>query len=549
MTCDLPPLHPVSFDLRLDLESEVLLTATPTAAGPQTSLPVIPGGVLLGLFARAYNRLEEKGHSWSVFHDGGVRFGTARPLVKGRLLVPAPRSWGARKTCQSPLSSHAVSGSVDPVRPCDKREDKTSNLSKRRLDDLFVSGDGLVYRPDMQFRRRTAIDRASGRVKPAALFAYRALQADQSFGCRITCTEDLRAVVEEEIHTLCQEPQRIGRSRMVEYGRVRLSVLPTPPADETHGLKAGSSRVSILLVTDLALPRAAVPRADLFGLPHDWRLSEGASFFEWDTLVVFNSHRRAYDPTRPILRAGSVLTYEPRNPSVPALDEADIRRVTQTLDRGVGLGVERGLGVCLAEPALLAGGTALTPPSDLSEPTTVATPANDPLFQWLTTRHDARTLADEAREIGRRYEAPFARLYSALWKEAEVRNLPPQQMAPSPSQWGAVRDEAIQARDLEDLKDRLFGSDDGYCTSGTGAKPWKEVPPGLTLPGITEAPSALVLLQDAIDTAAEAKTAETDATKTALAKRVVGDLAVHIPRLMADPQGMKHLASLKESSS
>ncbi len=492
--------------LRLDLESDALFIDAPTSAGPQETLSTIPGGVLLGLLARWYAEIEAEGGpdlSWRVFHAGGLRFGNGLPLVNGQPLVPLPRSWTAEKKA---------------------RGEKPSDDESR----MFVSEDGRVrHQVATRLARRTAIDDKTGRVRGGFLFAYRALTEGQSFISRVTVAPEAKAAL-PFLARLYDRTWRIGRSRHAEYGRVRITRLDDPPALPAHSRTRDAVR--LLAVSDVAPTKHGRLDVDLFGLPDTWQPCPGKTFVAWRALSVYNGHRRAFDRERQVIVPGSVLAF-----TGPALLPDQANHLRATLDAGVGLGTERGLGACLANPPVLERAKEAV---DQKPPTAVvpAAPPDDPLFAWLTRRHAARTLGDDARTIARAFEPLFKTLYETQWREARVSGRALGDLAPSPSQWGAVRDEANRATNLDDLNGRLFDKDTGYCAAGVGARVWNEEAPGLTL--LKDKPaSARALLEAAIDpkTLCEHATADvSDADRAELARLVVADLAVHVPRLMAD---------------
>jgi len=504
--------------LRLDLESDALFVDTPTSAGPQESLPYIPGGVLLGLLSRFYEEIEEAGGpdlSWQVFHGGGVRFGNGLPLVGGQPLLPWPRSRTAN------LKGTGKTPSGDETRS-------------------FISEDGqTVFKPTTRFARRTAIDPLTGRVRQGFLFAYRALTEGQSFVSRITVAPGAEAAL-SYLDRLHDQTWRLGRSRHAEYGRVPITRLDDPPPAPSHGDLAGKDRVSLLAVSDVAPKDHGKLDATLFALPDGWQIDREKTVVKWRRLSVYDGHRQAFNRERHVIVPGSVVAF-----TGPKLSSADADRLRATLEAGVGLGTERGMGVCLANPRVLfvedLGATGQTD----SRPA-VSVPAaleDDPLFKWLNRRHAARTLGDDAREIARGFEPHFKIFYQTQWREARVSGRAAGDLAPSPSQWGAVRDEANRAADLEDLTRRLFNEKDGYCAAGVGGQVWKQTALGLSLPVLKDQEtSAQALLKAALDHETLRKKAQTDLSDTdlhELARLVVMDLAVHVPRLMTTLDGQE----------
>lgn len=508
---------PTEIVLRLDLESDALFVDTPTSAGPQASLPYVPGGVLLGLLSRFYGEIETAGGpdlSWRVFHGGGVRFGNGLPLVGGQILLPMPRS----RTANLRAKGEKPGGD----------EDRS-----------FVSEDGLtVFKPATRFARRTAIDPRTGRVRQGFLFAYRALTEGQSFVSRITVGPEAEAAL-PYLDRLHDQTWRLGRSRHAEYGRVRITRLDDAPPAPAHGDLAGKDKVSLLAVSDVAPRDHGKLDAALFGLSsEDWTLCPDETDVKWRTLSVYNGHRQAFDRERHVIVPGSVVAFTRAKGST---DQAET--LLATLEGGVGLATERGLGVCLANPLVFENENVVSTGRTDSRPavSVPATVEEDPLFKWLTRRHAARTLGDDAREIARGFEPHFKIFYQTQWREARVSGRAPGELAPSPSQWGAVRDEANRATDLKDLNMRLFDGEKAYCVAGVGGQVWREPAAGVSLLKDQET-SAGALLRAAIDREtlrSKAQAALSDATLDELARLVVLDLAVHVPRLMTTLDGQE----------
>lgn len=474
--------------LRIDLESDLVLSATSASTGNHETLSHIPGSTLLGVAAKAYGNIPQD-LTWSVFHAGGVRFGNAVPLHDGRTYVPRPMTL-----------------------PWDKADPK----------GVFIAVDGSRLHPQRRYRRHTAINAATGRPRESTLFGYTSLCAGQSFVSRIEISNKCLPVRPIIMRALTDGPVFLGRSRLTEYGRVRIKPMAQLPRIPTHGELTGTT-IRFYAVSDCAFPTGGFPDAAMLGLPDDWRLDPAKSVTGWRRYAPFNRHRGCWDAERIVLEQGSVLAFTGRPLEVNAQ-----ARLFATLDGGVGLFVGEGLGVMLAEPRLLAteAETAVRPHavSDAPAPT-------DPLFEWLLQRHADSRLGTLVRQQSQKYQKEFARMYRELWREGALTGLAHSEAAPGRAQWGRVRAEASRPVSSAILLHRLFDTSEGVCASGAGAAPWRrEVPlrqeetPG-TPGGLLRHAMDLSRLYRLLDDERQVR-----ALANELVRRIVFDLATQMPR-------------------
>lgn len=250
------------------------------------------------------------------------------------------------------------------------------------------------------------------------------------------------------------------------------------------------------------------------------------SAIAWRRYAPFNFHRRSFDPERVVLAQGSVLAFDG-----PPMDAAEQQRVREMLDARVGLFIAEGLGVILAEPALLAGTFKDVP---LAAPEQGIAAPGDALFHWLSQRHADLRLSSLVREQAQVYEGEFKVLYRALWREGALTGRSHGEVAPSRAQWGSVRAEAARAVSHEVLLHRLFDVSDGVCASGTGGVSWQYEAPALLLRNAPSTAATLLLGAMALSRLEPVLDREQQPTALAgeLARRIVADLAGQMPRVI-----------------
>jgi CRISPR-associated protein Csx10 len=485
--------------LRIDLTQDVVLSRTAASSGLHQTLDHIPGGVLLGVAAAAYQSIDRRDPalSWAVFHAGGVKFGSGLPLQNNEVFVP---------------------------RPFDQRD------HKQRDQGTYFAASGRSLTPAQRYRRRTAINPRTGRALETALFGHSSLVAGQSFASRLDIAPDCIAATEELLAALTAGPVWIGRSRGAEYGQVRITRLAGAPITPRHG-PLTEDLLRFLMVSDCACPGRGLPDAAMLGLPAGW-VARPEGGIQWRRYAPFNFHRRAFDPERVVLAQGSVLTF-----AGPPLDAQAQHHLLATLDAGIGLHISEGLGAVLVQ----FNQDAIDPPNARTRPTPAESevvPPDGPLFQWLSQRHAASWLGALARIESRAYEQKFRQLYRELWREGRVAGRSPNDSAPSRAQWGRVREEGLRASSCDMLLRRLFDPAEGVCGAGTGSAPWRAEAPARRLSG--EAASAADLLRHAIDPRRlEQILANEEQPATSvieLARLIVADLSTLVPRIMEDEQ-------------
>jgi hypothetical protein len=96
-----------------------------------------------------------------------------------------------------------------------------------------------------------------------------------------------------------------------------------------------------------------------------------------------------------------------------------------------------------------------------------------------------------------------------------------------------VREEGLHATSFEALRHRLLSTEEGVCSAGTGGASWRQE---ARLRGMPT--SAASLLDEAIDLPrleqALDREQQPHALAAALARLIIADLAVQIPRMMEE---------------
>ena len=433
------------------LLSDAVISERSATTGGHRSLDYIPGATLLGAAAaRLYDHLGND--AFEVFHSGRVRFSNAYPLDgEKRPSLPVPLAWHYTKGDDPKEDVRGIKNLLHASAEDFARWDDAGEQQKQMRGGYFTA-DGTLIRPDLAYRLKTAIDRANfGMAEERQLFGYQALKAGSGWHFSLACDADVDAgLVERVADALCGD-LRIGRSRSAEYGLLRTQRIAM---DDVVPKPSASQEIVLYCVSDLALQSpltggpALTPEGAHFGLDEAvFQLEQ--SFLRVRSYAPFNTKRCRFDLERQVIAKGSVLVFH----MAQALEEQAWSQFVDHLEKGVGLYRQDGLGEVLASPAFLAK-FEFTPQQAEAPLTLTQEQVNeDPpeLALWLESRAKSRSV-----EI-------LATLQVEGWIDSLVAN-----GCPKNSQWGNLRNAALQATSVEELETKVKK----LCGEGVSLKQW-----------------------------------------------------------------------------
>jgi len=437
-------MHKLTLQLRL--LDDVVFSASSATEGGHASLDYIPGAALLGWAAsRLYHTLRSE-DAWLLFHSGKVRFGHGLPLPNQTgTALPVPACLHYAKGVDWRVADYLC-----PERVFNLLHTAPDNgVQYKQLREGYVSPDGMLFYPEKSLSMKTAINPDTGRAAESQLFGYEALVAGQQFVTTITADADVPEELFLKLHQACLGLMHLGRSRSSQYGRVEGVEINGRSGLNSHDDAGEFTSLTLWLTADMALYRHGQPLlkpepGDL-GLPTG-RLVAEKSFVRSRRYAPYNAKRRAPDLERQVLAAGSVLHFELDEPVNAAL-----------LPDSFGLFREAGLGTVLINPSLLAAEhPVFEQSSDVAVTVAVSMPEH-PLVAWL--RRESAAIATTAI-IHQRVEELMQELTQLYKTAASMSGIA--DTGPGSSQWGRVRDIAMQTDGLEQLKNNLFGND-GVC--------------------------------------------------------------------------------------
>lgn len=427
----------------ITLLSDVVVTANAATVGGHQGLDHLPGSLFLGAAAGSSIR---KGAAFDphFFLSGRVRFLDAYPLAEGNPTLPIP------------FSFHRIKGEDwRGKHPVNLLEDVPLKDGEQinQWREGYLSESGVIAKPGLESRMKTAIDRENRRSAEGQLFGYQSIPAGSKFRMKVQADrqEDLKTVAE----WFEQGSLRLGRSRSAEYGQVKITPVESQPAESSAQTPEGW--VVLYLKSDLALSRQGMPvltpSGEDFGLPGATLIPK-RTFLRSRSYSPWNAFFNCRMEERQVLCKGSILTF--RLASRPSLEE-----IRSNLSRGVGLHREEGLGQILVNPAFL-----LSPPklreaaSSPEEPVYVTAPSST-LAKYLLNRTELRESARQSFQSG----LELARIWHALSRKIERDG----QKVPGKSQWASIRELAVRFRhNPEEFLPKL----QTYCKEDLRQKLW-----------------------------------------------------------------------------
>ena len=447
---------------RIDLLSDVIVTADAATEGGHECLRHLPGSLLAGVVAGAMNPFPAP-----AYLSGKMLFGDALPLVEGELAYPVPLS--LHKPKGVPIGGRLV--------PLNGLEDDLKEQGKacqpvEQIRDVYMTASGKIVSTMLHYRMKTAIDRdRGGRATDSQLFGYQSIASGQSFAAPVWCEDDKVADQVERI--LTSGNARLGRSRTAEYGHVKITPMIQPGTFSDSPEEGG---MTLYLVSDLALEKdgrpVLAPQGDDIGLPGA-RLDPSKTFLRTRSYTPWNAYHNTRMAERQVICHGSVLTL-----TGVARDTAEDWKKAHSC--GLGLYRQEGLGSFLVDPSFV-----LKPPA-LREGVIGVCPVmeenrfpdrdgeNENLILLLRHRREAALIQVKAVDLGRKW----AHDWHVLLKRIEKNDLP----VPGKAQWASMRGMASTAGSVETLSQQIMD----FCSRGT-RKRWWNAKAGRNVPTMLEA--------------------------------------------------------------
>ena len=445
------------------LLSDVILNQKAATEGPNQTLDFIPGNCFLGIVASQYSTFEKE-TAMEIFHSGKVRFGDAHPSqgnMRG-LKVPASMYYPKLSKPSEKLYIHHAIDHFEKL-----KADQPKQCRNGFYD--FSSTQAMQITTETNFAIKSAYDRCQRRSKDEQMFGYESLQKGLELFFEVQVdTDGLAKVIHD---ALVGDNKRVGRSRTAQYGLVKIEEwnyeeIQSGTPENGQVVVYADGRLMFLDESGIPVFR---PTVDQLGLPDGARIVWEKSQIRTFQYAPWNFKRQCFDADRCGIEKGSVFV----------IDVSKCNTLPELASQYIGAYRNEGFGKVIYNPKFLQ-----------------AQPNSNGLAIFKLNSHKAKPNENEANTeqlkgttllqyVGHqlKQEQMESAVYEMVneWVNAHKGIFKGETFA---SQWGTIRNIAMQNKKLCDLKLELFEKTkvdrdgksvpDAYLTHGVAADKWKE---------------------------------------------------------------------------
>jgi len=453
------------------LLTDVVLNQKAATEGSQETLDFIPGSNFLGIVAgKLYHKAGEDGRlsnedSLKVFHSGKIKFGDAHPAeivklsegkvqLKRSIRIPAAYYKPKLKNRNEFYIYHEVKDHDN--------EDYLNFQPKQCRTGFYVFEKEILKEIEVEksFAIKSAYDRNSRRSADAKMYGYESLQPDSVWIFDVTMED---ASLESEIKNALIGTKKVGRSRTAQYGLVEIEELNNfdvdverMPDNPDFALVYADSR--LIFFDEYGIPTFSPDAEKDFGFTGgqiDWRRTQIRTF----QYAPWNSIRQARDADRCGIEKGSVFCIIPKDKN---------QKLTYPGSNFIGEFQNEGFGKIIINPELLKAkenenGKAQYSLAEIQKEDNSkkdVTSFDHPLFKYLENK----------KEIIGKERVVYKEVNGFVDNKANQKAFTSELFA---SQWGSIRNIAIQSKNKLELHASLFGAD-GYLKHGVAREKWEE---------------------------------------------------------------------------
>lgn len=436
------------------LQSDLIISSKAATEGQSQSLDYIPGSKFLGIVAKElYNE-----DALDLFHNGKVSFGNAYPKINGNNMIPVPAAFFF------PKGKSLADEILLPMnlKPDEKYSDKDGKeiQPKQARGGYFSWSDKTIFRPEQNFRLKSAFDSEKRRSANGQMFGYFSLPKGLCLHFTIQdATGKYADLIKEKLEGLKQ----IGRSKSAEYGLVDIRF--EKEISDKIDLKSEVGKETVLYAfSDLCFidqygQFTAIPNStDLTG-SHQNEIIWGKSQVRSRKHPIWNNKRQSKDSDRIIIEKGSVFVVK-INDAIP----------NDFFSKGIGVLKSEGYGQVLVNPEFL--------PSESEkldfklEKTSVGFDLTYPVIATnsstlINALKNRRSFADLDRQV---------KIEVDQFIQGSKKIL----LEPSKSQWGTIRGYAKQSKNFDTFFKMTFEDGLGFIHRGRSENQWRKAGPVLS---------------------------------------------------------------------
>jgi hypothetical protein len=437
------------------LLSDVVLNSKLATEGNMTTLDFIPGSNFLGIAAKhLYGKVTDV-EAFQIFHSGGVKFGDGKVATSQEEITYAVPFTFFQNKLKSDLEKdgiylhHLISKENHP------KDEKGIPLQLQQSRSGYISAEGtFVKEIQKKFSLKSAYDRDSRTSKTGNMFGFESLPTGTTF---IFSVQSENEALLEKVTNSIKGTQRLGKSKTAEFGQVQIELFEK--GKEIKSFDSNGEFVLVYAESNLCFfdqngQPTFQPNVKNLGLEDgeiDWSKSQVRTY----SYAPWNGHRKTTSTQRHCILKGSVFYVKGTKPSetskyIGNYQAEGLGKViyNPAFLKGKENSIEAELRVCLdnSDSPKYKSGSLLSPLSKFLEKKSFSTKVE------LLTSQEVQKYVDQ--------EVPTT--YSKL-KDV------------SASQWGNIRSIASRAKNVQEIKEKLYEGKDAYLAHGVAfEKCWGE---------------------------------------------------------------------------
>jgi len=436
--------------------SELILPISSTSTGNVMSWDFIPGSRFWGIAAKNLYEQLSPTQRLQVFHSGNYSFGDALPVVHDQ-----------HRSYHLPLALFGEKGTsilddANYVYHKLTHDHATPNAQLVQRRGGFITTDKFYIQVKKRFALKSAFDRQTRRAKDEAMFGFESLLPGQKFIFSLRVEDDDEALLHQVVRSL-EGIHSVGKAKTAQYGKVLIQKITLPSVVATT---QEDDLLYIYIDTPLALlgnyghPSFQITPA-LFQLPDGCTIDWHKSQIRTHSYSTWNIKRSTLNTERHVIVPGSVIVISVSKEISP-----------DTLPTQVGAFKAEGHGRLIYNPQFLQATDSAKWSWRVQAPSQPSTTPDQHLLD-MSVQHSDPLIAhlNKVRDTKMKEYHLYSQVHEAIenFSSSGLKNI-------SPSQWGALRDRALQWKLTPYREDKNFIDYiiDDYLAKGTRSKThWK----------------------------------------------------------------------------
>ena len=447
------------------LKTDIVINASLATEGNMKTLDHIPGSNFLGVVANAYGKFKAENKALDVFHSGKVSFGDAHISVNDSYSYAVPFSLMVNKLNRE-ITGKKAEVWVHHFLEKNKKDEALDSIQfKQHRGGFFNTSQQYIPKVEKRFALKSAQNRLTRKSKDEAMFGFDSIKKGQVFVFYVNFADD--TYIDEVIKELTGD-KRIGKSKSAQYGQVCIESLPyIPTVYESN--PCTDQQLIIYVESNLCLfndygQATFLPTAKHFGLEGQGDINWAASQIRTHTYAPWNTYRGTSDQQRNCILKGSVIVFEFNKEIKPKIPSKSI----------IGAYCAEGLGRVIYNPGFLNTDPLTSKWSTILEKyqpakkLPIASEVKSPIGFFLQKKQAA---IQQELHIGQAVQ-------DFLDKQDKKNNSYKSMLSSvSTSQWGGIRNLAVNATSWDELRENLFGNSEddkkdnrGFLMNGVAAE-------------------------------------------------------------------------------